>query len=103
MYPYRGDVNYVNYVSEFSRTPQYDYIQKNGDPYMFEPPNVQHFVNDVPFLHTPLMWTEAVQAVNHMDEYKRVICHLNICMLVPYITKQDIIQKFNRDVVYTTI
>ena len=46
------------------------------------------------------MWTEAVQAVNHMDEYKRVICHLNICMLVPYITKQDIIQKFNRDVVY---
>ena len=101
MYPYRGDVNYVNYVSEFSRTPQYDYIQKNGDPYMFEPPDVQHFVNDVPlFLHTPLMWTEAVQTVNHMDEYKRVICHLNICMLVPYITKQDIIQKFNRDVVY---
>ena len=60
MYPYRGDVNYVNYVSEFSRTPQYDYIQKNGDPYMFEPPDVQHFVNDVPFfLPTPLMWTEA--------------------------------------------
>ena len=26
------------------------------------------------------------------------MCHLNICMLVPYITKQDIIQKFNRDV-----
>ena len=50
MYPYRGDVNYVNYVSEFSRT------QKNGDPYMFEPPDVQHFVNNVPFfLHTPLM------------------------------------------------
>ena len=40
---------------------------------MFEPPDVQHFVNDVPFfLHTPLMWTETVQAVNHMDEYKRV-------------------------------
>ena len=101
MYPYRGDVSYVNYVSEFNRTPQYDYIQKNGNPYMFEPPDVQHFVNDVPFfLYTPLMWTEAVQAVNHMDEHKRVICHLNICMLVPYITKQDIIQKFNRDVVY---
>ena len=101
MYPYRGYVNYVNYVSEFSRTPQYDYIQKNGDPHMFEPPDVQHFVNDVPFfLHTPLMWTEAVQAVNHMDEYKRVIYHLNICMLLPYIPKQDIIQKFNRDVVY---
>ena len=46
------------------------------------------------------MWTEAVQAVNHMDEYKKVICHLNICMLVPYIMKQDIIQKFNKDVVY---
>ena len=30
---------------------------------MFEPPDVQHFANDVPFfLHTPLMWTEAVQA-----------------------------------------
>ena len=101
MYAYRGDVNYINYVHEFKRTPQYDYIQKNGDPYVFEPPDVQHFVSDVPFfLHTPLMWTEAVQAVNHIDEYKRVICHLNICMLVPYITKQDIIQKFNRDVVY---
>ena len=47
-----------------------------------------------------LMWTEAVQAVNHMDEYKRVVYHFNICMLVPYITKQDIIQKFNRNVVY---
>ena len=57
-------------------------------------PNVQHFVNDVPlFLNTPLMWTEVVQVVNHMDEYKRVICHLNICMLVPYITKQDIFRK----------
>ena len=101
MYPHRGDVNFINYVQEFRRTPQYDYIQKNGDPYMFEQPDVQHFVNDVLFfLHTPLMWTEAVQAVNHMDEYKMVICHLNICMLVPYITKQDIIQKFNRDVVY---
>ena len=101
MYPYRGDINYINYVHEFRRTPQYDYIQKNGDPYMFEPLNVQHFVNDVPlFLHTPLMWTEAVQAINHMDEYKRVICHLNICMFVPYITKQDIIQNLNRDVVY---
>ena len=53
MYPYRGDVNYVNYVLEFNRTPQYDYIQKNGNPHMFEPPDVQHFVNDVPFfLHT---------------------------------------------------
>ena len=101
MYPYRGDVNYINYVHEFRRTPQYDHIQKNGDPYMFEPPDVQLFVNDVRFfLHTPLMWTEAVQAVNHMDEYKRVICHLNIFMLVSYIIKQDIIQKFNRDVVY---
>ena len=68
---------------------------------MFEPSVVQHFVNDVPFfLHTLLMWTEAVHAVNHIDEYKRVICHLNICMLVPYITKEDIIQKLNRNVVY---
>ena len=100
MYPYRGDVNYINYEHEFRRTPQYDYIQKNGDPCMFEPPDVPHFVNDVSFfLHTTLMWTEAVQAVNHMDEYKRVICHLNICMLVPCITKQDITHKFNRDVV----
>ena len=73
----------MNYVSEFSRTPQYDYIQKNGGPYKFELPDMQHFVNDVPFfLYTPLMWTEAVQAVNHMDEYKRVICHLNICMFI---------------------
>ena len=54
-----------------------------------------------PFSCTPLlMWTEAVQAVNHMDEYKRVVYHFNICMLVPYITKQDIIQKFNRNVIY---
>ena len=68
MYPYRGDVNYINYVHEFRGTPQYDYIQKNGDPYMFELPDVQHFVSNVPFfLHTLLMWTEAVQAVNHMS------------------------------------
>ena len=40
MYPYRGDINYINYVHEFRRTPQYDYIQKNRDPYMFEPPDV---------------------------------------------------------------
>ena len=33
MYPYRGDVNYINCVHEFRRIPQYDYIQKNGDPY----------------------------------------------------------------------
>ena len=60
MYPYRGDVNYINYVHEFRRIPKYDYIQKNRDPYMFEPPDVQHFVNDVLFfLHTPLMRTEA--------------------------------------------
>ena len=101
MYPYKGDVNCIQYVHEFMRTLQYDYIQMNGDPCMFEPPDVQHFFNDVPFfLHTPLMWTEAVWEVNYMDEYKRVICHLNVCMLVHYITKQDIIQKFNRDVVY---
>ena len=54
MYPYRGDVNYINYVQKFRRTPQYDYIQKNGDPYMFEPPDMQHFDNDVPFFCTPL-------------------------------------------------
>ena len=54
MYSYRGDVNYINYAHEFRKTPQYDYIQKNQDPYMFEPPNVQHFVNDVPFFCTPL-------------------------------------------------
>ena len=24
MYPYRGDVNYINYVHELRRTPQYD-------------------------------------------------------------------------------
>ena len=32
MHPYRGDVNYINYVHEFRRTPPYDYMQKNGDP-----------------------------------------------------------------------
>ena len=40
MYPYRGDVNYIDYVHKFRRTPQYDYIKKNGDPYMFEPTDV---------------------------------------------------------------
>ena len=49
MYAYRGHVNYINYVHEFRRTPQYDYIQKNGDAYMIEPPVMQHFVNDAPF------------------------------------------------------
>ena len=96
MYSYRGDVNYVNYVSGFSRKPQYDYIQRMKILICLN----HQMCSTLSMMHTPLMWTEAVQAVNHMDEYKRVICHLNICMLVPYITKQEIIQKFNRDVVY---
>ena len=73
VYEYHRHVTYMDAVllAEADALQRQEYLKKNGDPYLFEPPYIHKFHSGIPiFLKTPHQWMKQVTGIKWFSHHK---------------------------------